>query len=76
MSTFYGQVVGSSATTASRRGTQISGIRSSAQSWNGSVIVYMHGDGIVDIEIAEGSALYGKTYFSGTIEELKEVLKK
>ena len=63
-STFYGQVSGSGMTAASRQGTQVSGLRASAQSWNGSVIVYMHGDGMVDIEIAEGNAFYGKNYFS------------
>lgn len=42
----------------------------------GSVIVDMHDDGLVDIEISDGSNFYGKTFFSGTIAGLKEALSR
>lgn len=74
MSAYYGQVRGNSETTASRRGTESSGLRVSAQSWGGSVIVVMK-SGIVDIEVSGGSDFYGNTEFSGTIEELKQALR-
>ena len=76
MSTYFGQVRGTGSTAATRQGTQVSGIRASAQSWGGSVIVYMHDDGLVDIEISDGSNFYGKTFFSGTIAGLKEALSR
>ena len=74
MSTYYGQVIGSAETVASRRGTSKSGIRASAQSWDGSVIVVMR-KGRVEIEISNGSDAYGYTEFSGTIDELKTALR-
>lgn len=74
MSTYYGQVKGNAETTASRRGTEQSGLRVSAQSYNGSVILVMK-NGCVDVEIAEGSSIYGHTEFSWTIEELKKALR-
>lgn len=64
-------------TTASRRGSKNSGIRSSAQSYDGSVILKMFDDDgtvKVNVEIAEDSSIYGQSYFCGTIDELKEVL--
>lgn len=79
MSAFYGQVEGCAQTIASRRGGRNSGIRSSAQSWDGSVITRMYerdGKTEVNIEIAEGSSFCGDNYFTGTIEELKEILSK
>ena len=75
MSEYYGQVSGMSDTVASRRGSKASGIRASAQSWKGSVIVVMYND-MVSIEISEGSSISGTTYFRGTIDELKEQLGK
>lgn len=74
MATYYGQVKGNAETTAARRGTEKSGLRVSAQSWEGSVIVVMR-DGTVEIEIAEGSGMYGYTEFTGSIEELKAALR-
>lgn len=72
MSKYYGQVKGSADTVASRRGTEKSGIRVSAQSWDGSVIVCMHNDR-VDIEMSQDSSMHGTTMFSGTLEELTRV---
>lgn len=44
MATFYGQVFGNAQTSASRQGSKNSGIRTSAQSWNGSIIVELQGE--------------------------------
>lgn len=48
---------------------------------DGSVITRLkyddeRGDLIVTIEIADGSSIYGYTYFTGTMDEFKNVLKK
>lgn len=55
------------------------GIRTTAQSFDGSVIVDMsYGDGgklEVEVEVAEGSATFGETVFSGGLEELVEALR-
>lgn len=65
MSKFYGQVQGQAQSIASRRGSQY--IRVSAQSWDGSVItrmVYDDDDVLkVQIEIDDGSSMYGQSYF-------------
>lgn len=79
MSTFYGTVIGSASTVATRRGFK--DIKVSAQSWSGSVITRLHygdetGNLIVDLQVSEGSDTSGKTIFYGTIDELKERLGK
>ena len=80
MSMFYGQVEGQAETIASRRGSRNSGIKTSAQSWEGSVIVRMHegedGEPRVDIQISNDSDFWGQSYFYGTIDELKTQLEK
>lgn len=76
MSAFYGTVVGQAATSATRRGSNF--IRTSAQSWDGSVCVvlqYQDGELKVVIETASGSSVYGNTIFRGTLEELEKKLK-
>ena len=79
MAKYYGTVQGNRGA-ATRIGSASSGITASAQSWNGSLIAYIHdGDGdepIFDIEIANGSSAYGSRVFSGTLRELKEKLSK
>lgn len=76
MNKYCGQVRGQSETVASRRGSEDSGLRVPAQSYDGSVIIVMHDDKVT-IEIADGvSSFYGQSYFHGTIEELKERLLK
>ena len=79
MSHFYGQVEGFAETNGSRRGSKSSGIKASAQSWDGSVIVKMfddHGTTKVEIQIDDDdSTFYGERCFVGTIEELRERLK-
>ena len=77
MSKFYGQVEGMARTVAGRRGNRF--IKSSAQSYDGSVIVRMNYDDqgqlMVGLSIGEGSSFYGTEYFYGTLEELKERLE-
>lgn len=78
MATFYGAVKGQAKSEATRRGTNSSGLRVSAQSWNGSVITRLkyNGDVLnVEIQIADGSKSSGYTYFDGSLDELKKVLK-
>lgn len=76
MAKFYGQVFGQAQTEATRRGSR--DIKVSAQSYDGSVITYLEydkdGQLEVTIAIAEGSSSYGSTYFTGSLEELKERL--
>lgn len=79
MATFYGQVEGFSQTLAGRRGSEESGIKSSVQSYNGSVIISLrqeHGEPepYVDIQISNDSSFYGDNVFTGSISELKDAL--
>lgn len=75
MAKFYGQVRGRAATTASREGSEASGIKVSAQSWNGSVIVELdydaNGNLIVKLSVSDGSAFSGDMLFRGTFEDFK-----
>lgn len=81
MSKYYGETVGYNSkgtkSVASRCG--YSGIRSAAQSWDGSVIAVIRddkeGNPVFEIEITDESSLYGDTIFSGSLEELKEALE-
>lgn len=79
MSTFYGRVEGCSNTIASRRGTD--NIKSSAQSYDGSVITKLNYDSqgvlMVTVHLANGSAFYGDDlpYFYGTFEQLQECFR-
>ena len=81
MSKFYGTVVGQAKTEATRRGSDRTGIRASVQSWDGSLVSklnYNHeGKLIIDLSWSEGSSCYGdERLFKGTIDELKNLLKK
>lgn len=77
MATFYGQVFGSGRTSATRGGTYDSGLRTSAQSYKGSVIVEMtqpeDEDGnrelMVEVSVNSGSASRGKSLFYGSLNE-------
>lgn len=78
MFTFYGQIQGQR-TTKTTIGSKTSGIKSSVQSYDGSVIMKMYDiNGVVkvDIQISDISSFYGDSYFYGTIDELKECLKR
>lgn len=77
MATFYGQVFGSGRTPATRGGTYDSGLRTSAQSYKGSVIVELtqpeEEDGnrelMVEVSVCSGSHSRGKSLFYGTLDE-------
>ena len=77
MSKFYGSIQGSRGA-ATRCG--YSRIKTSAQSWDGSVITelsYNNDDQLmVDISIDEGSSAYGHRVWYGTMEEFVAQLKK
>lgn len=78
MSKFYGTVIGSADTAATRRGSD--SIKVAAQSWDGSIITKLrynkNGDLMVQIEHAEGSETIGRTIFDGTINEYINKLKE
>ena len=75
MSAFYGTVIGSAPTIATRRGFK--DIKVAAQSWDGSVITRMFydkdGDLIVDLQLSDGSSTCGKTIFYGTFSQLQRL---
>jgi hypothetical protein len=58
MSAFYGTVKGHR-TAATRCGSNASGIRASAQSWAGSVVVELFGEG-AEIRVSHGSDSIGR----------------
>lgn len=77
MAAFYGTVEGNRGT-ASRTGSKDSGISTTAQSYDGSVNVWLrewNGKLMVDIRIAEGSSAGGALCFNGTLEALKAKLE-
>lgn len=82
MATFYGQVFGNGRTPATRGGTYDSGLRTSAQSFKGSVIVELtqpeDEDGnrelMVEVQVNSNTASRGKSLFYGTLDELCQKL--
>lgn len=73
MSTFYGQLQGSSPLLVTRCGTRSSGIRASVQSERGSVTTELHEDGgilKVRVRVSGRTKFGGDELFDGTIEEL------
>lgn len=80
MSKYYGETLGynsrGSGSVASRCGH--TGIRSAAQSWDGSLIAVIRedkdGNPIFELEISDESSIYGETVFSGTLDELETQL--
>jgi len=80
MSKFYGSVQGNRSA-ATRGGSKNSGFRTSAQSWDGSVITNLYYEEVepkkeilkIRIDLADDSrSSYGDIYFNGTLGELKE----
>ena len=71
MAKFYGQVKGTGRTTATRQGSV--GIRSSVQSYDGSIIteLWYYPDKTLNVrvEVAEDSKFSGKTIFDGRFDE-------
>jgi len=83
MSKFYGTIQGNRGM-ATKGGSKSSGFKSSAQSWDGSVITNLRYEEIepnkemlkIRIDLADDSrSSMGTTYFSGTLDELKECFK-
>lgn len=82
MATFYGQVFGSGKTSASRGGTYDRGIRTTAQSYEGSVIVELtmpedcegNRELMVEVQVNSRAASRGKSLFYGTLNELCQKL--
>lgn len=78
MSTFYGMIQGNRGA-ATRGGSTNSGFKSTAQSWENSIINRLNYDSNnnlrLTIEVAEGSSTYGDEVFRGTFEEFKEMCK-
>lgn len=76
MSKFYGTVIGKADTVATRRGFDC--IKTSAQSWDGSVITRLSYDKsgtlMVEIEHSPDSSTCGRTVFRGTIDEFLKKL--
>jgi hypothetical protein len=79
MSAFYGCIQGNRGV-ATRGGSRASGFKSTAQSYDGSIITrlsYNHEDELmVTIETSDGSAPYGSQIFYGTFKEYIEKLQK
>lgn len=77
MSKYYGQVIGAAETVGSRRGYK--GIRSSAQTWDGSLIVIAkdnkEGKTVWQIEYSDVSEAYGKKLFEGSLEDLVDLFE-
>lgn len=82
MATFYGQVFGNGKTSASRGGTYGSGLRTTARSYKGSVIVEMtlpeDSDGnrelMVEVQVNSSTSSRGKSLFYGTLDEFCQKL--
>ena len=78
MSAFYGMVQGNRGS-ATRGGSRASGFKSSAQSYDGSVITYLDYDGndilMVTIEVSDGSSSFGNRIFCGTFEQFVKKLE-
>lgn len=72
MSKLYGSIQGCRGA-ATRCGTSL--MKSSVQSWEGSLISYMSYEGdtlMLELCVSEGSSAYGKTIFRGTFKEFVE----
>jgi hypothetical protein len=79
MSKFYGSLQGNRGV-VTRGGSNSSGIKSSLQSWNGSVISQLsyndNNELCIRVEVSKGSNRYGDLVFSGTVDEFITKLKK
>lgn len=78
MAAFYGTIQGNRGM-ATRCGSPASGMSSSCQSWEGSIIVDANeneeGKVLFDIKTSEGSSCYGNTVLSNvTIEEFNQLM--
>ena len=78
MSKFYGTIIGQARTPATRCGSKK--IRTAAQSYDGSVITELSYDNesnelMVEIEVNDGTSMFGRTIFRGTFNEFIEKLR-
>ena len=79
MGTFYGEVAGNRGV-GSRVGSRASGFRSSAQSYDGSVVVKLHYEGD-ELMVEVGTMAWSASDFKrpnwwGTFEEFDRLLRK
>ena len=77
MAKFYGTVEGDRGL-ATRCGTSASGIKATAQSFDGSVIVYLNDIDdklVLRVEVNNDSKPYGDMVFEGSIEEFVKKLE-
>lgn len=77
MSKFYGQVEGMSQTVATRRGGSY--IKSSVQSWDGSITMEMSYQGeelMLKVMHDDGSSFSGDTVYDGTVDNFLKILHK
>ena len=76
MAKFYGSIQGNRGA-ATRMGNSL--IKSSVQSWDGSLISCMSYNGdklMLELSVSKGSASCGKTIFYGTFEEFVNKFEK
>lgn len=79
MSRFYGMLSGSGSGRSTRTGTTNTGIRASAQTKKGSLIACAfdcYGSDTFSLEISEATSHYGRTVFTGTLDELTKLLER
>ena len=77
-SAYYGIVSGMAQTEGSRRGSYKSGLRSTVQTWDGSLIASVRRRGDVDefsLEVADGSDACGREIWRGTLADLVAALE-
>ena len=80
MAKFYGTIKGARDSVATKTGTKNSGLRVSAQSWDGSVIVELwenqEGQAVFSFRFAEGSeSAGGREFLRATAAELAEKVR-
>lgn len=80
MAKFYGTIKGARESVATKTGTRASGLRVSAQSWDGSVIVDLwedeQGKAVFSLRFAEGSeSVRGSEFLRATPAELREMVE-
>lgn len=79
MSRFYGTLSGSGSGRSTRTGTTKTGIRASAQTKKGSLIACAfdcYGEDTFSLEISDTTSHYGRTIFTGTLQELESLLER
>lgn len=79
MSEFYGMVEGNRGI-GTRCGTASSGIKSSVQSWGGSVQMCLRynlrGELMLEVSTSNGSSFYGNTIFRGSLDQFEKMCRR